>query len=58
MTKNTIGCLIPRRTDCCPDCKQKLKVDGIKVLYKDFVECNHCGYMWITRNLDLIEQYS
>ncbi len=57
MSKKVLNCIIPKSADCCPSCKNKLKEMGVKLLYKDFVECNECGHMWITRHIEQVSRF-
>ena len=40
----------PWPLDQCIGCKKKFKTGVVKSLYKDVVECHHCGKIWVVSN--------
>jgi len=47
----------PKIVDACPKCRKKFKEHYVKVVYKDFVECNYCGNMWIAFDYNELKKW-
>lgn len=46
-----------QKSNRCPRCFMKFKSKQIKVLFKDFLECQACGNMWVCNDIDQVYRY-
>lgn len=47
-----------RIADKCPKCKSHFNTGRIKPIWKDAVECLHCGHMWILRDFKEFKKWT